>query len=331
MGNFIPFSATAGTNAYGVLYHRDTDSYYRPSTGAWVAWVSQSAHAVTATFIRASRYVLTIPILGADRLDIDARIYIRASGTEATTDTEIYQASFDWRGAASYPVSPYSPPMIATLSLVRDGANVALSSALGGVLPSDFTSLAGLVLTHPTYRAAWRVESYDDDTGVFVTTPIGHTTTLFSVVGATTEGWTLSRESFLPATAPAGYGGATSAVYYLSIMGAASPTKGMEFEARLYQNDDKNRVFFLRDGAGAAVAIPSGASVEVWDNAAKIGDATLTITDSARWSGTIAIPAAVWDDLEPGTYWLRALDGDDQIVSVTPLTVLDPAGVGTGW
>lgn len=103
-------------------------------------------------------------------------------------------------------------------------------------------------------------------------------------------------------------------------------------EAFLYVGDTKERVFFLRDAGGSIVALPAGLTVEIWDEDASRGEADVLVTDPSRWSGTLAIPGALWTGvgmLTPGAYWLRVLDGDGQLVTVQPLTVIDVASGGT--
>lgn len=107
-------------------------------------------------------------------------------------------------------------------------------------------------------------------------------------------------------------------------------------EMRLYEGDVRERVFWLRDEAGAVIVLPAGIEIEIWDGSASRGNATIAVTDSARWSGSLMIPTGIWEDAEtpltPGTYWLRVYNGVDTAPIITqPFSVLDPADTGGTW
>lgn len=221
MANYIQVTAPNGTTVYAVLYDPATNTYFRPSTGTWVAFVSQAAHAVAGTFIRASRYIVTLANLGADRADIDARVYARAGGVgaEATTDAELSRAVFDWRGNNSYPPGSYDAaraveragrPYLAKIGLeqgvsplasIVEVAEGALTFVVGG-------DCVGMILTSPDTDLSYRITAYDDGAGTLAAEPIGHSVSLFTAV-VDVYWWFVSRPSALPGTAPTGYGAST--------------------------------------------------------------------------------------------------------------------------
>lgn len=221
MANYIQVTAPQGTTVYAVLYDPATNTYFRPSTGTWVTFVSQTAHAVAGTFVRASRFIVTLTGLGADRLDIDARVYARAGGVgqEATTDTELSRAAFDWRGGNSYPIGSYD----AARAVERAGrsylAKVGLeqgTSPLASVTEVAEGSLTfvvggdsvGMILTSTDTDLSYRITAYDDGAGTLAAEPIGHSVPFYTAV-ADVYYWFVSRPSALPGTAPTGYGGST--------------------------------------------------------------------------------------------------------------------------
>jgi hypothetical protein len=221
MADYIQVTAPQGTTVYAVLYDPATNTYFRPSTGTWVAFVSQTAHAVAGTWVRASRFLVTLSGLGADRLDIDARIYARAGGVgaEATTDTELSRAAFDWRVGNSYPVGSYDAaraveragrPYLAKIGLEQDTsplASIAIVSegSLTFVVGGDSV---GMILTSPDTDLSYRITAYNDGAGTLAAEPIGHSVSLFTAV-VDVYWWFVSRPVALPGTAPPGYGGST--------------------------------------------------------------------------------------------------------------------------
>lgn len=269
---------------------------------------------------------------------------VRAARIDATISSAVTAAT-NANTAATLAAERAGREWIAKLTgLTDEGSDNYSFTVADGAFPPASGGVASMLLYSPGSQFTWPITSYTPafDPGgggeivaAFITVAAAHDVTLLSA-GTT---FYVGRPESGGATTSTTQ--AVSAALFLEIAGASSMGCGCSAksacgcgnggEARLYEGDTRDRVFFLRDSGGSVVALPAGVAVQIWDNAAKIGDATIAITDSARWSGTISIPTAVWDDLTPGIYWLRTLDGDDQIVSVTPLTVLDPAGVGTGW